>query len=117
MKLINVETNTIKRSKFIAYFYEIDKIDDVNTILNNLKKEHKRATHFPYAYIIENNQKKSDDGEPGGTSGMPILKILMENNLNSHLIVVIRYYGGIQLGAGGLLRAYLNTASNAVKKS
>lgn len=115
MKLINSKTNIIKKSRFIAYFYEIDNLDEVDEILTNLKKEHKRATHFPYAYIFNNNQKKQDDGEPGGTAGMPILKILLENNLTNHLIVVIRYYGGIQLGAGGLLRAYMNTAAQTLK--
>ncbi len=115
MKLVNTYTLEIKKSKFIGYYYNIDKIDEIALILTNLKKEHKKARHFPYAYKLQANIKKSDDKEPSGTAGMPILNIIERNNLDNALIVVVRYFGGIKLGAGGLLRAYSNTAKEVIK--
>ena len=104
----------IKNSRFICYLYKIKNINDINTILNELKNEHKDATHHCYAYIIDNIKKSSDDGEPGGTAGIPILKVLENNNLNNILAVVIRYFGGIKLGAGGLVRAYTKGVTNTI---
>ncbi len=117
MKLINTNTVMIKKSKFIAYYYYLDNLEEIDLIVTNLKKEHKKARHVTFAYIFDGLQKKNDAGEPAGTAGMPILKILLENNLNSHLLVVVRYYGGIKLGSGGLIRAYLNSAKEVIKKS
>ncbi len=116
MKLLNQSTLEIKKSKFIGYYYEINSIEEVKEILDNLKKEHKKAKHIPYAYKIDNNIKKTDDKEPSGTSGTPILNIIEKNNLNHVLIAVVRYFGGIKLGAGGLIRAYSNTAKEVIKK-
>lgn len=116
MKLVNSYTLEIKKSKFIALLYEVETVDEISDILNNLKKEHKKAKHFPYAYKIDLNVKKSDDKEPSGTAGAPILNIIERNNLNNSLLVVIRYFGGIKLGAGGLLRAYSNAAKNVIVK-
>ena len=115
MKLINETIIEIKKSKFIGLYYEVNSAEEVEIILNELRKEHKKARHFPYAYKINNNIKKSDDKEPSGTAGMPILNIIEKNNLNNTLLVVIRYFGGIKLGAGGLIRAYSNAAKEAVK--
>lgn len=115
MKLLNTCTLEIKRSKFIGYYFEVEQVDEVKEILENLKKEHKKARHIPYAYKIDNNIKKSDDKEPSGTSGMPILNIIEKNNLNHTLIAVVRYFGGVKLGAGGLIRAYGNTAKEVIK--
>lgn len=115
MKLINETIIEIKKSKFIGLYYEVSSLEEVKIILNDLKKEHKKAKHFPYAYKIDNNIKKTDDKEPSGTAGMPILNIIEKNNLNNTLIVIIRYFGGIKLGAGGLLRAYSNAAKEAVR--
>lgn len=115
MKLLNEIAIEIKKSKFIGYYYEVTSVEEVNTILDTLRKEHKKARHFPYAYKINGQIKKSDDKEPSGTAGMPILNIIDRNNLNYVLIVVVRYFGGIKLGAGGLLRAYSNTAKEAIK--
>ncbi|HIS90759.1 MAG TPA: YigZ family protein, partial [Candidatus Faecisoma merdavium] len=78
-----------------------------------VKKIYKDATHYCYAYILDNFEKASDDGEPSGTAGLPILNVLKKENLNHVLCIVIRYFGGIKLGAGGLIRAY----SNATKES
>jgi len=115
MKLINEIQLEIKKSKFIGLYYEVNTLDEVDCILENLKKEHKKARHLPYAYKINNNIKKSDDKEPGGTAGMPILNIIEKNNLNNVLIVVVRYFGGIKLGAGGLIRAYSNASKEVIK--
>jgi len=116
MKLINTYEETIKKSKFISYLYEVNNIEEVEKIINDLKKEHKKARHLPYAYKIDNIIKKSDDKEPGGTAGVPIYTVIERNNLNKILIVIVRYFGGIKLGAGGLLRAYSSGANNVIKK-
>ena len=116
MQLLNTYEEIIKKSRFIAYYYEVNKIDEINNILNDLRKEHKKAKHLPYAYKINNLVKKSDDKEPSGTAGLPIYNIIEKNNLNNTLIVVVRYFGGIKLGAGGLLRAYANAANNVIKE-
>ena len=115
MKLLNTYTLEIKKSKFIAYYYEVDTTKEVEELLEQLKKEHKKARHIPYAYKIDNYMKKSDDKEPSGTSGMPILNIIEKNNLNHTLIAIVRYFGGIKLGAGGLIRAYGNAAKEVIK--
>lgn len=107
----------IKKSKFITLLIKIEDINNVDKYLNDIKKEYKDATHYCYAYIIGNKEKASDDGEPSGTAGLPILNVLKRNNLNNILCVVIRYFGGIKLGAGGLLRAYSNSVSEALKVS
>ncbi len=116
MKLINTYTLEIKKSKFIAYYYEVFNKEEIDNILDNLKKEHKKAKHLPYAYKIDNLIKKSDDKEPSNTAGTPIYNIIMQNDLNNVLIVVVRYFGGIKLGAGLLTRSYLNSAKEVIKK-
>jgi len=103
----------IKKSKFITLTYNIDSIENVKNKLNELNEEYKDATHVCYAYIVNNEEKCSDNGEPSGTAGLPILNVLKKENLNNVLCVVIRYFGGIKLGAGGLVRAY----SKACKES
>ena len=114
----NIEnTIEIKKSKFIVKIYKVNNINDINNILNELNKEYKDATHICYAYILENIQKCSDNGEPSGTAGLPILNILKKNNLCNILSVVIRYFGGIKLGAGGLIRAYSNSVNDTLKLS
>ena len=115
MKLLNTYSLEIKKSKFIAYYYEVNNISEVKKILEMLKKDHKKARHIPYAYKIDQEIKKSDDKEPSGTSGMPILNIIEKNNLNHVLIAVVRYFGGIKLGAGGLIRAYGNASKEVIK--
>lgn len=116
MNLINTYTLEIKKSKFIAYYYEINKKEDVELILEHLKKEHKKARHIPYAYKIDNIVKKSDDKEPSNTAGTPIYNIIMQNDLNNVFIGVVRYFGGTLLGAGLLTRSYLNSAKEVIKK-
>ena len=110
-------TKEINKSKFISYLIKIDDIDNVGKELNKLKEKYKDATHICYAYVIDGKEKASDDGEPSGTAGKPILEILKKNNLDHVLAVVVRYFGGIKLGAGGLLRAYANSINDLVKIS
>jgi len=117
IKNANTYELEIKKSKFITKLYKVHNIDEINTILNSLKKEYSDATHHCYAYIINEHKKSSDDGEPGGTAGIPILQVLDKNNLNYVLCVVIRYFGGIKLGAGGLVRAYTKSVSDLIKET
>ena len=114
--LINTYTLEIKKSKFIAYYYQVNNKLEVDNILKELKMEHKKARHMPYAYKIDNIVKKSDDKEPSNTAGTPIYNIIVQNNLDHVLIVVIRYFGGIKLGVGLLTRSYLNSAKEVIKK-
>ncbi len=110
MKINQIEI-AIKKSKFIGIIYNVTTEEEVKDILVSLKKEHKKAKHIPYAYKIDMKIKKSDDKEPANTAGGPILNIIEKKNLNNVLIVVIRYFGGIKLGAGGLIRAYAAAAN------
>ena len=116
MKLINESFLEIKKSKFYGYLYEIDSIEEVDIILENIKNDNKKARHYPYAYKFNSMAKKTDDKEPSGTCGTPLLNVLERNNLNNHLIVVVRYFGGIKLGAGPLLRSYNKCANDLIIK-
>lgn len=107
----------IKRSIFIACLFKVNNEDEINKILENIKQEYKDATHYCYAYIFDKRTKASDDGEPGGTAGIPILEVLIKNNITNILCVVIRYFGGIKLGTGGLLRAYSKSVREALDKT
>lgn len=120
MKSIKEEiTNEIiiNKSRFITILTNINDIDKVKEKLEYIKKQYKDATHYCYAYIINNHEKCSDNGEPSGTAGMPILNVLKQNNLTNILCVTVRYFGGIKLGAGGLIRAYSTSASEALNKA
>ena len=104
----------INKSRFITFLFRVDCFGDVEKHINKLCSEYNDSTHICYAYILDNVKRFSDDGEPNGTAGMPILSVLENNNLNHVLCCVVRYFGGIKLGAGGLLRAYSNSCSNAL---
>lgn len=117
MKLLNEYTLEIKKSKFIGLYYEIESEIDAKSILENLKREHKKARHIPYVYKVGNIIRKSDDKEPANTAGTPIYNIVEKKNLNNCLIVVIRYFGGIKLGAGGLFRAYMQAANEVTARN
>lgn len=111
----NIEnTIIIKNSKFITNLFIVENIEEVNKYLNLIKDKYKDANHNCYAYIVDNIRKCSDDGEPNGTAGIPIMKVLEHKDLNNVLAVVTRYFGGIKLGAGGLVRAYTNSVSKAL---
>lgn len=105
-----------KKSKFITYAFSLNKEEDVLKYLKDLRQEHKKATHICYAYNYFGHSKYNDDNEPSGTAGSPILNVIMKNNLTNILIVVVRYFGGIKLGAGGLTRTYSNCASEIIKR-
>lgn len=107
----------LKKSKFITKLYKISSVEEINNILNNIKSEYQDATHICYGYILNEMEKCYDDGEPSKTAGIPILNVLKKNNLSNVLAIVIRYFGGIKLGAGGLLRAYSNSVIEALKKT
>lgn len=104
-----------KKSKFISFLYNIDCERSVQEILSDLKIKYKKATHICYAYKICQNKielvKFSDDNEPNGSAGRPILNVIEKSKLKNVLVVVIRYFGGIKLGVGGLFRAYTKSAS------
>lgn len=106
----------INKSRFITLVTNVYSIDDVKEKLKEIKKKYKEASHYCYAYIINGYQKSSDDKEPSGTAGMPILNVLKNNDLNYILCVVIRYFGGIKLGAGGLVRAYSSSVKEVLEK-
>lgn len=110
----NINELIIKKSKFITLTYNLSNKEDINKKLEQLRNKYKDATHICYAYIIENQEKYEDDGEPSGTAGMPILNILQKENLNNVLCVVVRYFGGIKLGAGGLVRAYSKACKETI---
>lgn len=109
-----------KRSKFIANAYYVENVDEAEKIIKMVKKQYYDANHNCYAYIVKANQvvkRFSDDGEPNGTAGSPILNVLEKNKLYNVLIIVTRYFGGILLGTGGLIRAYTEAALKVVEKS
>ncbi len=107
----------INKSIFICCLYKINSIDEVKTYLEEAKNNFKDATHYTYAYIIDEARKSSDDGEPGGTAGVPIMEVLLKHELNYVLCIIIRYFGGIKLGAGGLIRAYRKSACIGIDNS
>lgn len=114
----NIENEIIiNKSRFITLLIKINNLDEIEKNLKEIKKKYKDATHYCYAYTIGNKEKCSDNGEPSGTAGMPILNVLKQNDLTNILCVVIRYFGGIKLGAGGLIRAYSTSASEALNKT
>lgn len=106
----------IKKSKFITFLHPITSLEHIKNILSEYKNEYADATHICYSYILdENTYKYYDDGEPSNSAGMPIYQVLKNNKLIYTLCVVIRYFGGIKLGVGGLSHAYSSGAINAIK--
>jgi putative IMPACT (imprinted ancient) family translation regulator len=112
--LSNVRIEECK-STFIGYLYKFE-VGELTTILSDLKKEYKNARHFPYAYIVDQECKAFDDGEPHNTASSSILYCLKMKNLTSHLIVVVRFFGGVKLGASRLTKTFRKTASLLVNE-
>ena len=106
-----------KKSEFIAQLFPVRTQEDAVEAIENVRKQHRRARHNVYAYLLRegNASRYSDDGEPQGTAGMPILDVLQKNGLTDICCVVTRYFGGVLLGAGGLVRAYTPGAVIALK--
>lgn len=103
----------INKSRFIGYSMPIESEKDALDFIDKIKTEHRDATHNVYAYVLgesNNVQKFSDDGEPSGTAGIPVLEVIKKEDLRNVVVVVTRYFGGIKLGAGGLIRAYTKGA-------
>lgn len=108
----------IQKSRFIGYVKRVETEEEAQAFIQEIKKKHYDATHNCSAYLIGEHdqiQKANDDGEPSGTAGVPILEVLKKQQLKDTAVVVTRYFGGIKLGAGGLIRAYGNTTSQAIK--
>lgn len=101
-----------KKSRFIGYCSPVKTEEEALDFINAIKGKHREATHNVYAYIIRENNimRYSDDGEPSGTAGMPVLEVLRKEGLTDVAVVVTRYFGGVLLGAGGLVRAYGKSA-------
>lgn len=107
----------IKKSRFICTLKRIKSEEDAKEIIQQIKKEHWKANHNCLAYVFGDNQqiqRSSDDGEPSGTAGIPMLEVLKVKNLHNVLAVVTRYFGGIELGAGGLIRAYSHSVAETL---
>lgn len=111
----NKNTIIIKNSRFICLIYQINDLKKVEYYLEQAKNTYKGANHYCYAYIINDISKCSDDGEPSNTAGLPMLQVLQKNNLNNVLCIVVRYFGKILLGAGGLVRAYTKSVTECLK--
>lgn len=108
----------INKSRFIGRAFPIETEDEAKEILAGLKKQHYDATHNCFAYVILNGAARySDDGEPGGTAGLPMMEVLTSRGLSNVLCVVTRYFGGVLLGAGGLVRAYSKSTAEAVAQA
>ncbi len=109
----------IKHSRFIGYCCPVSSKEDAEAFISSVKSNHWDATHNVYAYIIRdgNIKRYSDDGEPQGTAGVPVLSVLEKENVTDTCVVVTRYFGGVLLGGGGLVRSYSHTAKIALDKS
>ena len=103
-----------KKSRFIGYAARINSEDETKQFINDISKEHKKANHVTYAYVLSNTAKTSDDGEPKGTAGLPIYNVITRRNIQNVVVVVVRYFGGTLLGKGGLVRAYGKVARLAL---
>lgn len=110
----------IKKSRFIASIHRANDEDDARHFIDQVSQKNRKANHNCFAYQCGDNneiQRESDNGEPSGTAGVPILKVLQMEEVHNAVIVVTRYFGGIKLGAGGLIRAYSNSATNSIHEA
>ena len=112
----NIENEIIiKNSRFITHCIKIN-TSNISSILDKMKEIYPKANHYCYAYVYGNEKGCSDDGEPSRTAGFPMLNVLEKEEYNNLLVITIRYFGGIKLGAGGLVRAYTKSVTEALKK-
>lgn len=110
----------VKKSVFIGYAKPVSTPEEANEFVDEIRHKNADARHNVYAWILKketNLQKYSDDGEPSGTAGLPVLSVLSKNEITDAVVVVTRYFGGILLGKGGLVRAYTRAAAEAVKNA
>lgn len=109
-----------KRSKFLAFSHHVETVDQIKSILSEYRKKYYDARHVCYAYVLGNDRddfRSNDDGEPSSTAGKPILGQINSNELTNILIIVVRYYGGVNLGTSGLITAYREAAADAISNS
>ena len=111
------EEYSIEKSKFICLLFPVFSVKEVKEYLNQTRKKYHNATHCCYAYIVKYDKKCSDDGEPNGTAGLPILNVLEKRELDHILCIIVRYFGGIKLGTGGLTRAYSTITKLTIEKA
>ncbi|RAI83292.1 YigZ family protein [Macrococcoides caseolyticum subsp. hominis] len=115
----NIEQETvINKSRFITYLFKVENEDEAKKKIDEIKALHKDATHNCSAYTVGDShqiQKANDDGEPSGTAGVPMLESLKKNDIHNVVAIVTRYFGGIKLGSGGLIRAYQGRVSEAIQ--
>ena len=113
--LERVEAQITKdRSIFIAILFHVTSIENVKQYLAAAREDFPKAKHYCYAYVIDDKEKCSDDGEPSKTAGRPLLELLKKKNLNETLIVVVRYFGGVLLGASRLMSTYIEAGVNVI---
>lgn len=112
-----IKTTEVMGSKFIAILFPLDDDSFFKGILNDIKKEFNKARHYVYAYRVGQKSKSNDDSEPKGTAGRPLLELLHKKDMNNCAIVVVRYFGGTKLGAGRLLRTYVQSGVNVINIS
>jgi len=105
---------TEKKSRFIAYSGGITSVDEADAFIDEITREHRKARHIVYAYVLPGAEKYSDAGEPRGTAGLPLLNAIKRRELCGVIVVVVRYFGGVLLGKGGLIRAYGKAAGKAL---
>jgi len=105
---------TIKKSRFIGYAARIGAEDEAKVFIAKITSGHPKARHVTFAYVLPNTAKTNDDGEPRGTAGLPIYNVIDRRNIKNIVVVVVRYFGGILLGKGGLIRAYSKAAGLAI---
>ncbi len=117
IKKIGTVEKVFKNSVFLGYAYPVKSEEQAKKIIQSIKLKYPDATHVVYGYLIKSNfaMKYCDDGEPAGSSGKPIINIIEHKNLKDILIIVVRYYGGTKLGYGGLVKAYGETAKEAIE--
>ena len=109
-----------KRSKFLAFSHHVETVDQIKSILSEYRKKYYDARHVCYAYVLGNDRvdfRSNDDGEPSSTAGKPILGQINSKELTNILIIVVRYYGGVNLGTSGLITAYREAAADAISNS
>ncbi|KRN89800.1 YigZ family protein [Ligilactobacillus ceti] len=119
IKEVGSSTLIIKKSEFICYLARTNTEEEARDFLAFITNEHRKANHHCFAYTLGLNdeiQRESDNGEPSGTAGVPILEVLKNNQLHNVTAVVVRYFGGIKLGTGGLIRAYSSAVSQAIQE-
>lgn len=115
LKEETINTIIIEKSRFICYMKHLKTEEQFKDYLSEIRKKHYDASHVCSAFVSDNILRSNDDGEPSGSAGAPILNVLVKNELNQMCAIVVRYFGGIKLGAGGLIRAYSSSVSECIK--